>query len=99
SLGTCRKTPAFEIVGAPERVTVQLACGATDAIHVRQQLEAHFPEVTVTPRPSFLAEHWTEAADGETVVAEFGLAREFILPLSSPRGFSTDPLTGMVAVL
>ena len=57
-----------------------------------QQLAAHFPEVVVTEQAGFLVNRWHESRAGETVVVEFGLCREFILPLRVLRALDPDPL-------
>src|SRR6185295_16313918 len=46
-----------------------------------------------------LLEAWTEKGEGVFSIVEFGLAREFMLPLHEPKSFSPDPLTAVVAAL
>jgi hypothetical protein len=99
SLSSCEFPLAFEIVGLPAAVVVQLVCADADAAHVRQQIEAYFPEMTLTAHRETLAGAWNGAAGGETVIAEFGLGREFMLPLATSRTFAVDPLVGVVAAL
>jgi hypothetical protein len=100
SLSACSRPPAFEMVGTPGGVLVQFACGAADADHVRQQLVAHFPDVAVTPVTGTLSDWWIGCEESRTVVAEFGLSREFMLPLATPRSFTdADPLVGITSVL
>src|SRR5207247_1708293 len=83
---------SFEIIGLPESVTVQLACRAADSAELRQQLQAHFPESVLTERTGFLTDLWDASASGETLVVDFGLSREFMLPLRTFKGFEVDPL-------
>ncbi len=82
---------AFEIVGLPESLTVQMVSRAPDAALVENQLRAFFPEVGVQAEPEGLRHAWTRTA-GETVLVQFGLAREFMLPLTSFRSLDPDPL-------
>lgn len=100
TFGSCRRTPAFELVGTPDRIVVQIACDAGDAGFIRQQLEAHVPGAIVADQLEFLERRWLSIAEGEAVIAELGLGREFMLPLAPPpRTFSPDPLTSLLAVL
>jgi predicted DNA-binding transcriptional regulator AlpA len=99
SLKYCSGPLSFEIVGLADSVTVQLACRAQDQAEVRQQLQAHFPEAIVTERPGFLSTRWGEHARTEGVIVDFGLSREFMLPLRAFRGFEVDPLIGTVGAL
>ncbi len=98
SLSTVRRPVAFELIGLPETMIVQFACEGDDAAHLEQQLRAIFPDVTVSVHAGLLQEYWQEPENAETVIAEFGLAREFMLPLAMP-GFSVDPLTGIAGAL
>jgi len=82
---------AFEIVGLPESLTVQVVSRAPDAALLGNQLRAFFPEVGVQAEPEGLRNAWTRSA-GETVLLHFGLAREFMLPLASFRSLDPDPL-------
>lgn len=100
-LSSCRRLPAFEVVGTRDAIHIQLACDGADVEQVRAQVESRFPEVVITPRSGFLERHWADASDndGETAVVEFGLGREFMLPLAVPRSFTVDPLIGLAAAL
>lgn len=100
SIGTCTHTPAFELLGLPDRLVVQFACDPGAAIHTRQQIEAFLPEVTVVQQAQTLETAWRDAGGGDSIVAELGLAREFMLPLQATRrSFAVDPLTAILGVL
>jgi hypothetical protein len=99
-LSACSHPPAFEMVGTPDSVIVQFGCASTDADHVRQQLVAHFPDVSVVPSTGTLSDWWIGYEESHTVVAEFGLSREFMLPLATPHSLAdADPLVGVTGVL
>ncbi|HEX4959342.1 MAG TPA: type IV secretion system DNA-binding domain-containing protein [Thermoanaerobaculia bacterium] len=89
---------AFEIVGLPESLTVQVVCRAPDAALLGNQLRAFFPEVSIQPEPEGLRHAWTRE-QGETVLLHFGLAREFMLPLASFRSLDPDPLLPLFGAL
>src|SRR5439155_5133574 len=64
----------------------------------RQQVKAHFPEaVLVEPRQA-LRQGW-EAVGTAAVVVNFGLAREFMVPLRVIKSFDADPLVTIAGAL
>ena len=89
---------AFEVVGLPDQIRVQLVSRAPDAGLLANQLRAFFPEVSISGEPEGLHETWT-AAPGETILVHFGLAREFMLPLHSFRSLDPDPLLPLFGAL
>jgi len=89
---------AFEIVGLPESLKVQVVSRAPDAALLGNQLRAFFPEVSIQAEPEGLRHAWTRSA-GETVLVQFGLAREFMLPLTSFRFLDPDPLLPLFGAL
>ena len=96
NLSNSREPIAFELLGLPGQVSVQFAAHSMDVPHVRRQLCAYFPDVVFQPAGHGLAEHWWETDGDEALVVEFGLAREFLLPLASGR---IDPFIGMIGAL
>jgi hypothetical protein len=88
---------AFEIVGTKDAITVQFACARHDRTPLREQLAAHFPEATVIERTGFLQGLWS--AGKPSVIVDFGLSRECMVPLKSVRGFEIDPLIGIAGAL
>lgn len=95
SVSRAQEPIAFELLGLPGGVTLQWATHPDDAPHVRRQLSAFFPEAIFQPRPSLLIETW-QSGGGEDLVVEFGLAREFMLPLAAGK---LDPFTGLIGAL
>ena len=96
NLSLCRESIAFELVGVHKKVTAQFAAASPDAPLLRRQLQAHFPEAVFVPREGALKEAW-DASDGDEALAvEFGLAREFMLPLA---GGKLDPFIGIIGAL
>lgn len=68
-----------------------VACRATDAAHVEEQLRAYFPDAVVSDSTGFLVDQW-HASDGSSVVIDFGLSQEFMRPLKTFSRFDADPL-------
>lgn len=91
-----RESLTFEVVGTAEKISIQFAVHPQDADYVRRQLQAHFPEAVVLVDSGALESAWFAREDSETAVVEFGLAREFMLPLSTDSG---DLLVGISAAL
>jgi len=86
---------AFELVGRGGEVRVTLTSRVSDSAEVRRALGAYFPETGVVDRAESLREIWT----GSGLVVDFGLSREFMLPLATPSDFDVDPLISVVAAL
>jgi hypothetical protein len=96
NLSLCREPVAFELLGTAGRVQVQFAAGAADALLVHRQLKAYFPAATFQAQEDTLSNAWDDCDGDEILVVEFGLAREFMLPLSSGK---LDPFIGIVGAL
>lgn len=95
-LTVCREPVAFELLGTAERVVAQFAVARPDAPIVRRQVAAYFPEVAFLPQENSLAEVWA-AHEGEAALVEFGLEREFLLPLAT--GGKLDPFVGLIGAM
>ena len=89
----------FELIGGGESVRLLLACGRPDEPSIGQTLKAYFPDVLVSRQPNTLTEAWVSAEQGSAVVADIGLAHEFMVPLRLIRRFDVDPLASIVATL
>jgi hypothetical protein len=96
NLALCREPVGFELLGSAGRVSVQFVAEQNDAPQVRRQLQAYFPEATFQTKEGALEQAWGTCEGHETLVAEFGLEHEFMLPLASGK---LDPFIGMVGAL
>jgi hypothetical protein len=88
----------FELVAQGGTVTLQFACLETDLPQMREIVLAHYPDAVVRNRYDSLADRWYEAPPA-TVLLDFGLSREFMLPLRIPRDTEVDPLVSVCAAL
>ncbi len=95
-LTVCREPVAFELIGTNERTVAQFAAHRLDAPVVRRQVAAYFPDVAFLPEEHNLAQAW-DAHEGEAAVVEFGLEREFFLPLAT--GTKLDPFIGLIGAM
>jgi hypothetical protein len=98
SLAACRFPLAFEIVGLPESLRVGLACRTPDRERLRGLMKAYLPEAILGDSSTPLRASW-RSVPGVSAAVEFGLAREFMLPLRTFRDFRPDPLLSLYAAL
>jgi len=96
NLSLCHEPIAFELVGTHKRVVAQFAACDEDASLVRKQLSAYFPEVSFREQAGTLEQAWTDSEGDDIYAVEFGLEREFMLPLASGK---LDPFIGIVSAL
>ena len=99
SIGYSRNPVAFEVIGSSKELVVQVVAGATDAVQIRRQLKAFFPEAVITSESDYLKDALYDSAGGHLVVVEFGLEREFMVPLHNLKAVATDPLVAMCGAL
>lgn len=100
SLAYCTDPIAFEIIGLPVSVIVQVACSDNDAGQMKTQLPAHFPDASISEQSGFLKASWASVSTREeAAIVDFGLSREFMLPLEMPRKLDPDPLIGVIGAL
>lgn len=88
---------SFEIIGTSDSILLQLVCREPDAIQVKQQFKAYFPNVALNEQEEFLRNRLDFSK--ETVIADFGLSQEFMRPLRIFRGFELDPLISIIGAL
>jgi hypothetical protein len=98
SVSYCRSPLTFEVIGTKDELIAQMVAGREDASQVQAQLKAHFSEAVIIPAERYLDERWAQLDGSHTVILEFGLESEFMLPLST-RYFATDPLVGITGAL
>jgi predicted DNA-binding transcriptional regulator AlpA len=97
SLTYASRPIGFEVVGVPNVIVTQFACADDDRGQLTQQLAAHFPESSVADHERFLAGCWDHRKP--SVIIDFGLSRECMIPLRTVRGFDIDPLIGIMGAL
>ncbi len=98
-LGDLGGPVSFEIVGGGGATTLQVAVGAGDAESARQLIEAYVPDATVIAGEDRLASAWRQCGESASVVIDFGLSREAVLPIRTFRSLALDPLLGILAPL
>jgi hypothetical protein len=88
---------AFELVGRGRSVSVRFAGSAEGLAVIRDNLRAFFPTATIREDAPSVMALWATVA-GDPYALEFGLAREFMLPLRDAKP-TADPLIAFVAAL
>src|ERR1039457_3770787 len=96
NLSLCREPIAFELIGTYKKVSAQFVASASDAPLLRRQLQAYFPEAVFVPREGGLEQAWEASQGDEALAVEFGLKKEFMLPLASGK---LDSFIGIIGAL
>lgn len=101
SLRTSYYPVSFEVIGLADATAVQFACREKDLSLLLSNLRAFFPDSRFRETSGFLAGNWPQRADAEngSVIVDFGLSHEFVIPLQTAGSFSIDTLIGIVAAL
>ncbi len=97
NLGSCSWPLSFEVIGGRDAISVQLACREPDLVHVRQQLQAYYPEAS--SRQGVGLQSILDQKSKQTVIVDCALDQEFMRPLRTFRSFDPDPSVGIFAVL
>jgi hypothetical protein len=92
AVGRASRPVSFEVVGLPGSTIVQLACSAKDLVRVQRQVQAFFPDASLQETEGFLMDLWEAGGARDSVIVDFGLSREFMLPIRTFKSFSLDPL-------
>ena len=96
NLSLCLEPITFELLGTHKKVTAQFAAASSDASLLRRQLQAFFPEAVFVPHKGTMDQAWETTSGNEVLAVEFGLGREFMLPLASGK---IDPFVGIIGAL
>lgn len=89
---------SFEIIGCEREIVVQFACSEVDAAQIRQQIKTHLPNVRIKESCDYLSDEWINGGN-ESIVADFGLAEDFFMPLKTGANFDADFLVTVLAAL
>jgi hypothetical protein len=89
---------AFEIIGDSKQIVVQFAATKRDSFQVEQQIKSHLPDCLITETDDYLSNTWINGGDC-SVIADFGLSHEFMLPLETISNFDTDLLVSIIGAM
>jgi len=96
NLFTCTEPITFEILGTSQRVRIQFAAHPNDASNVLRDLQGYVPEVVIQSHESQLESVWESCGGEEVLVVEFGLAKQFMFPISTGK---FDAFIGLISAL
>lgn len=88
---------AFEIIGTNREIIFQISCPAQDKDTAFSQLKNHFPGLEVRETEDALRENLPINKVNQGVMVDFGLGREWFIPIPFGKSFATDPLIPLVA--
>ncbi len=97
NLSYCSYPISFEIVGSQNYIQIQFTCREPDFPHLKQQLQAYFPEIVISEENETMGSLWN--TENNTAIVDFALSHEFMRPLSALKSFETDPLIGIIGAL
>lgn len=88
---------SFEIIGTNRKIDLQITCPAHESDAVSAQLKSHLPNVDFRKTEDLLQQNLQRGQTNEVIIADFGLGREWFIPLPDGRSFATDTLLPLVA--
>lgn len=87
---------SFELVGSTGQVLLRLAASERDSARIRAATRSFFPALSMRAATRQLRAEWDATAGEVAGAMEFGLAREFMLPLGRSE---VGPLVALLAAL
>lgn len=98
SLRSLIEPMSFEVLGLPDKVVVQIACGAIDSGSIIGSLRSYFPEAKARESRTSLRQMW-ERDEGFGVILGFGLKERVFRELRTDDKLDVDPLVGIIGEL
>ena len=89
---------SFEIIGNRKQIVIQFACAEKDLFQVKQQLKSHLPSCFLKETTGQLSDTWING-EPHSLMVDFGLSNEFMLPLKTASQFDTDLLVTIIGAL
>lgn len=90
---------AFEVIGTSDEIHFQYSTGRRDGKTLRSLVESHFPEIHLLNENRGLPPIFASVQASRTTVVDFGLRRQWFLPVGSFHNNQSDPLVPLVSVL
>ncbi len=99
TLGGSRGPVSFEVIGTAQGITLQMACDRSRMNHLTDHLAACFPEIVVSEQDDALHLAWEANQSPGLLTVDFGLSREFMLPLVGVSELPLDPYVSLIGAL
>src|SRR5947209_3294103 len=90
---------SFELVGSENSIQVLFACRERDTSRLGEQLRSYFSGSVIRSTRGLLNSFWLRKTDRESLIVDFGLSHEFMLPLRTHRTFEVDPLIALTGAM
>lgn len=87
---------SFEVLAQHGRITIQFTSHREDNLRLESHLRVFFPNIILSYREVLDINF---DLDRDVAIADFGLDREFMLPIAKTESLNPDPLTSLIAVL
>lgn len=88
---------SFEIIGTNREITFQITCPELDKRVVLSQLKSHLPNVDFRETEDTLKQNLQPSRIAESVTVDFGLEKEWFIPLPFNKSFAADTLLPLIA--
>ncbi|HSK71833.1 MAG TPA: excisionase family DNA-binding protein, partial [Pyrinomonadaceae bacterium] len=88
---------SFEIIGNKSEIIFQIACPETEKTALFSQLKSHLPTPEIRNEKDALSQNFQTNQTNETVLVDFGLAKEWFIPLPGGKSFAVDTLLPLIA--
>ena len=88
---------SFEIIGTSREIALQITCPVAQKTNVFAQLKTHLPAVDVREADDLLEQNLHLSQANESLTIDFGLGRDWFIPLPSGKSSATDTLLPLVA--
>ncbi|MGI8467000.1 MAG: type IV secretory system conjugative DNA transfer family protein [Pyrinomonadaceae bacterium] len=95
SLGSLPTPISFEVLADNQKIILQFVCDESSSTHLKTNIKIFFPSCYIAEQESDLASYFQNQTNA--VIADFGLAGSFLVPLQTFRNFNPDPLTGLIS--
>lgn len=89
----------FEIISTAREILLQIVCPETQKSAVFSLLKNHLPDVDFRVSEDALCQNILLNRTNESVIIDFGLRREWFIPLPPGKGFATDTLLPLIAAM
>lgn len=90
---------SFEIIGTASEIVLQITCPKAEKTDIFAQLKSHLPSVDWRESEDALRQNLHLSRANESAAVDFGLGKEWFIPLPFGRNFSSDTLLPLIASL
>lgn len=98
TLASCSGFTGFEIISTSREIVLQITCPEKEKAIVSAHLKSHLPNLDLRESAEDLLKKYLEPdRTHQSVLVDFGLEREWFIPLPFGESFAADPLLPLIA--